>query len=378
MKIGHRAKFGLLIAFLLGTIALLWLWQRMSDPEPAMAGKIPADPARMRPVVQRQTGASAASAIAPAKPAARSAESIAEAAYHAAVLANQAKREEGLLALVNDLTPENAGAFLEELMRSNRTAQKPGQTVWNAFWKKWGAIDGRACMDELISRGQSNRITSDGVLAMEGWAAADPQGAAEWLKTEQPDLPIWNAAWAAWQITSRGGDPLAATPDILTAADTPAKTDAAAQQLADIAQIKGGADALTQWFDTVPATNRPGVVNHFLYRLISSDPQAAVNFMTRNAQAPWRDDRHAGKLIREISRQDPAGTATWAATLHPSPAGTPLDQTPIFQAASRWAESDPAKARAWLDANSHQPWVETARAGYTRSAPETRDDLRAE
>ena len=170
-------------------------------------------------------------------------------------------------------------------------------------------------------------------------------------------------------------DPLAATPDILTAADTPAKTDAAAQQLADIAQLKGGADGLTRWFDTVPAASRPGVVNHFLYRLISSDPQAAVTFMTQNARAPWRDDRHAGKLIGEISRQDPAGTAAWAAALHPSPAGTPLDQTPVFQAASRWAESDPDKARAWLDTNAHQPWAETARAGFTRSVPEVGDDL---
>lgn len=372
MKIGHRAKFGLLIALLLGSAALIW--HRMRDPQPATAENIPAEPARKRPGFQ-QAAPPASSGDAKARHPGRSAESIADAAYRAAVLANQVKREEALLALVDDLTPENAAAFLEELMRSNRTAQKPGQTVWNAFWRKWGAIDGRACMDELISRGQSNRITSDGVLAMEGWAAADPQGAAAWLKTEQPDLPIWNAAWAAWQLASRGGDPLAATADILAAADTPAKTDAAAQQLADIAQLKGGADALTQWFGTVPEASRPGVVNHFLYRLISSDPQAAVNFMTQNTRAPWRDDRHAGKLIAEISRQDPAGTAAWAAALHPSPAGTPLDQTPVFQAASRWAESDPDKARAWLDANSHQPWAETARAGFTRSVPEAGDDL---
>lgn len=58
-----------------------------------------------------------------------------------------------------------------------------------------------------------------------------------------------------------------------------------------------------------------------------------------------------------------------------SPAGTPLDQPPVFQTASRWAESDPVQAKAWLDANAHQPRAETARAGYDRSVPEAGDDL---
>ena len=127
----------------------------------------------------------------------------------------------------------------------------------------------------------------------------------------------------------------------------------------------------------MPDAYRKDAVNHFMYRLISSEPQAAVNFMSQNAQAPWRDDRHAGKLIDEIAKQDPVGTAAWAARLYPSPADTPLERTPVFLAAQRWAEADPAAAKAWLDANAQTPWAEAARAGFPKGAPadDAADDL---
>ena len=372
MKIGRRAKFCFLGVVILGIVGIAWQKsreQKANDNEIARSRPMNAGEPKMQTVVTKPATISTAAKSAP-----RSAESMADAAYRACVLANQVKREELLLALVAEMTPENTPMFLEELMRGNRTPLKPGQTVWNAFWRKWGAIDGKTCMDELNSRGQKNRITSDGILAMEGWAAADPQGAAEWLKVEQPSVAIWNAAWAAYQIQSQG-DPLAASAQILEAADTKSKKDAASQQLADMAQLKGGATGLLQWFATVPDHHRPDAVNHFVYRLISSDPQEAVNFMTQNAQAAWRDDRHVGKLISEIFKQDPAGTASWAAKLHPSPAGTPIEQTPVFQAALRWAETDPASAKAWLEANQQQPWAEAARAGFDNGAPENSDFL---
>jgi hypothetical protein len=369
MKIGGNTKFYFLAAVVFGVMALLWHRSREPVTTTAQAPPTPAS----KPAVQSSTTAPAPTST-PLKSLARTPESMADAAYRASVLANQVKREELLLALVADMTPENAAPFLEELMRSNRTPLKPGQTVWNAFWRKWGSIDGKSCMDELIARGQKNRITTDGVLAMEGWAAADPQGAAEWLKSEQPSVAIWNAAWAAYQINVQGGDPLAASAEILSAADTPTKMDALCQQLADLAQLKKGAEGLLEWFSAVPDDKRTGAVNHFLFRLISSDPQQAVNFMTQNAQAAWRDDRHAGKLISEISKQDPAGTATWASRLYPSPNGTPQEQSPVFQATLHWAKADPAAAKAWLEANAQQPWAEMARSGYANGAPAEESD----
>jgi hypothetical protein len=74
-------------------------------------------------------------------------------------------------------------------------------------------VHGKACLAELIFRGDKFRIRSDGVMALEGWAKADPQGAAEWLKEEQSDSAPWTAFWAAFHITSQGGDPLSATAD---------------------------------------------------------------------------------------------------------------------------------------------------------------------
>lgn len=360
-----RFKFVWLAAAGAGAALLLVYWLNSETREEEAENK-PGSGRIAAPSKPASPGARPASAAGTRAP--RTPESMAEAAYRACVLTNQAKREEALLALMDELTPENAPQFLEELMRGNRTPDKPGQSVWNAFWKKWGSVDGKACLDELISRGQKNRIGSDAVLAMQGWASTQPQAAAEWLKNEQPDAPIWNAAWAAFHISTQS-DPLAATPGILQQADTPAKLDAVCQQLADAAQLKQGAEGLVQWFAAVPDAFRKDAVNHFMYRLISSEPQAAVNFMTQNAQAPWRDDRHAGKLIDEIAKQDPVGTAAWAARLYPSPADTPLERTPVFLATQRWAEADPATAKAWLDANAQTPWAEAARAGFTKGAP---------
>ena len=372
MKIGRRAKFWFLGAVILGIVGISW--QKLRQPNADQKELARSQSMNVGEPKVQTAGPKPATISTPVKSAPRSAESMADAAYRACVLANQVKREELLLALVAEMTTENTPMFLEELMRGNRTPLKPGQTVWNAFWRKWGAIDGKTCMEELISRGQKNRITSDGILAMEGWVAADPQGAAEWLKVEQPSVGIWNAAWAAYQIQSQG-DPLAASGQILEAADTKSKKDAASQQLADMAQLKGGATGLLEWFATVPDNHRPDAVNHFVYRLISSDPQAAVNFMTQNAQAAWRDDRHVGKLISEISKQDPSGTATWAAKLYPSPSGTPIEQTPVFQAALQWAKNDPVNAKAWVDANGQQPWAAAAKSGYDNGAPDNADSL---
>lgn len=353
----------------------LFLWKLSRSPNPDEAAPPPKSISAKPTVPKGQPAAPPRVGLSPEPVAVKSPKSMADAAYRACVITNQARREEALLALVEEMTAANAAAFLEELMRGNRTPDKPGQSVWNAFWRKWGSVDGKACLNELISRGQKNRIGSDAVLAMEGWAAADPQGAKEWLKTEQAELPIWNAAWATYQIQTHGNDLVAATPEILKLADSPAKMDAVARQLADAAQLQKGAEGLLEWFAAVPEDARKGAVNHFIYRLISSDPQAAVNFLTQNAQAPWRDDRHVGKLVAEISKQDPAGTAAWATSLHPSPADTPQDQTPVFVAARRWAEKDPVAAKAWLDANSQSPWAENARAGYEKGAPAIEADF---
>ena len=128
--------------------------------------------------------------------------------------------------------------------------------------------------------------------------------------------------------------------------------------------MDGGAKGLTDWFQVVPDKSKGAAAEHLMYHLILADPQATVDFMTANARASWREDRHCGKLIEEVSKQDPAGTAHWAATLYPSPKGTSLQNNPVYQATLQWARRDNNATRAWLQQNAQQPWIEAAKAGF--------------
>ena len=103
-----------------------------------------------------------------------------------------------------------------------------------------------------------------------------------------------------------------------------------------------------------------------LKHLVYGEPQAAVDWLTKHAGEPGTDYTAASRLIREISKDDPAAATAWVSRL-PEVRDAENGRTfhPVTQTFDVWLRTDAAAAGAWLAQQSTQAqWLTDLRARF--------------
>ncbi|HEX2748777.1 MAG TPA: hypothetical protein VHM91_12305, partial [Verrucomicrobiales bacterium] len=229
----------------------------------------------------------------------------------------------------------------------------------NALWTQWGRVDAAGCLAHFAEtpRGKSR---SDARHIMEGWYETDPAGALAWAAGSHSSAH--EAAAAAYALTrSAEGDVKKLEAALLSRGAGDATVKDCLQDYFDLASVSAGRNDSGFIYEQMPEALKPGAWGVAMQRLNYTDPQAAVDWLTKHASDPGRDYSRASRLVAELSREDPAGTAAWAARLPDDPAQGIAH--PAVMAFSLWRQSDPAAAATWLRAQPEPAaWVAKIKA----------------
>lgn len=189
---------------------------------------------------------------------------------------------------------------------------------------------------------------------MEGWLETDSGAALAWARG--PKQTRLDASAAALAMTrDAGGDPerlkeaiLARPPGDLAAKDC-------LWDYFDLATLSKDHPNAGQIYETLPSSLKEAAWPVTLRRLIYTNPQSAKDWLQQHAGDPGGDYQEAQRLVLPMSRNDPAGTAKWAAGLPVIQGDSPH---PATMAIRHWIQSDPVAANAWIDTlPSNSPWV---------------------
>lgn len=267
------------------------------------------------------------------------------------------KQAEMLCGVINALTKEEMQTAMDLLAQAQDGGNACAQIVWDTLWKQWGRVDPVECIKYLNATPDS-KSRSDARHVMEGWLETDPDAAIAWAKDAKNTR--LDAAAAAMAMTwHSGGDLKQLGEAILTrpAGDKAAKD--CMWDYFDLASLSKDSPTAGQIYDNLPPGLKEAAWPVTLQRLAYTDPQAAKDWLQQHSGEPGHSYLEAGRLVYDLSRKDPEGTAKWAAGL---PIVLGQGQHPASIAISRWMQSDPQAAKAWLATlPQDSPWADMNR-----------------
>lgn len=266
------------------------------------------------------------------------------------------KQAEMLCGVINALTKEEMQAAMDTLAKAQDGGNFCAQAVWDTLWKQWGRVDPVECIRYLNSTPDS-KSRSDARHVMEGWLETDPDAALAWAKDAKNTR--LDAAAAAMAMTWNSGGDLKQLGEAIQS--RPAGDKAAKDCMwdyFDLASLSKDNPTVGRIYDDLPSALKEAAWSVTLQRLTYTDPQAAKDWLQQHAADPGGDYQEAHRLVYDLSRKDPESTAKWAVGLPLVPGQI---SHPASFAISRWMQTHPQAAKAWLATlPQDSPWA----AGY--------------
>ncbi len=258
----------------------------------------------------------------------------------------QAPFLEGVIASLGKDEIEEAVSIIA---KAQNRGNFPAPAVWNGLWTQWGRVDAAGCLAHFAQTPQG-KSRSDARHIMEGWYETDPAGALAWAAG--PHTSYHEAAAAACALTrSAEGDVKKLEAALLGRGAGDATAKDCLQDYFDLASVSAGHNDSGLVYEQMPEALKPDAWSVAMQRLNYTDPQAAVDWLTKHAGDPGRNYSRTSGLVSELSREDPAGTASWAARLPEDSSGDPSQGAthPAIVAFSLWRRTDAPAAAKWLE-----------------------------
>jgi hypothetical protein len=232
----------------------------------------------------------------------------------------------------------------------------PAPAVWNALWKQWGRVDPAGGLAHFEKTPQG-KTRSDARHIMEGWYETNPAEALAWAAGPRASRFEVVAAGYALTRSAEGSVKNLETSLLARQPDDPVIKETL-QDYFDLASTTTGATDSGSIYEQMPDALKPAAWSVAMRRLNYTDPQAAVDWLTKHAGDPGRDYAQTNRLIVEVAREDPAGTVAWAARLPDEPATAEGSAAhPVVGAFAVWRSKDPAAADAWLQTQPDSAWA---------------------
>ena len=184
---------------------------------------------------------------------------------------------------------------------------------------------------------------------MRGWLESDPAAALAWAKS--PDRTQLEAYAAPMALAhAAGGDPARLQADLQSMPEGLARK-LGVRELYDMELMKNTGRTAAQIYDSIPESLKADAWGATAQRLAMTDQEAAKVWVAQHAGEPGTDYLATMKMVRDMAKSDPEGTAKWAVNLPANeispekPQGPPH---PVIDATHQWIRQDAAAAAAWL------------------------------
>jgi hypothetical protein len=129
---------------------------------------------------------------------------------------DETERQQAWLAMLGKLSKEDAVAVRELFLKMDRQGRR-FTPEWEAFWPRWGMVDGAGALDYLKDHESESWRPFAAEKIMRGWGQTNPAAAIEWLSAHR-DSPMYARAlrgfvdgygkldWTARRNSSRMGN----------------------------------------------------------------------------------------------------------------------------------------------------------------------------
>ena len=294
-------------------------------------------------------------------------ENLTEKFWTTLTIADERERQMAWLAMLSNLTAENA-MDVRELFRKMDAQGRWFVPEWNAFWARWGEVDGPAALAQVNALGSMREYQP--MLAeriVKGWATKDPAGARAWLLANTSSS--WYEGALRGFLDGQARTNLdAATQDAIVLGkgrDMGRLTQVLTEQALQQRQLSG----MLEWWQTLPddpadGSARREAVAHVFQRLMVASDGRANAWLAELAGTPYRADEQIGSLAETIAEKSPAGALTWVTSLPPSPSDG--HYTGIGRTVRTLAQQNPATVEEWLNKLPPSPLRDQGLVAYAR------------
>lgn len=273
------------------------------------------------------------------------------------------------LILLQNLQPSDC-LTIREMFRSMDRQGRAFPFEWDAFWKRWGTVDGAGALEYIKSEDPRQEWVRDiAGKTLFGLGSKDPDAAKKWL-AEHQDSPLFNSAFTGYIAGVALTDFRKGTAYALEA--IPAGHELLNHSmgcLAEGAAQQAGLTGVLEWFDQLPddaehSSHKATAISHVTRHLMQAGQAPAMEWLASKAGTKWRSDEKIGQVADWVAGSDPAKAMEWLTGLPPSPAtGSYPGMTRVI---NRWAGSDPAAFETWLRSPKDKTIQDQAVAAYEK------------
>ncbi|MBK1834668.1 hypothetical protein [Roseibacillus ishigakijimensis] len=238
-------------------------------------------------------------------------------------------------------------------------------TVWKALWNRWGRLDGEECFaylqggEALRTRNMrmKNGVREVGRTVMQGWLAADPEGAMSWAATTKHST--LEAAAAAMALTESAGGDLAEIGRILVdhRADSALLTEGLVDYF-DYALLESPEQSAADIYQALPPELQAHAVRETYHRLLFANAGEAMTWLAENGPGGQETYQLATGYVHSAlhKHQYAEGTKALARLPYQQQA---VSNHPVMEPLKRWLQTEPEVAKAWLEQQPEDsPWFQ--------------------
>ncbi len=238
---------------------------------------------------------------------------------------------------------------------------------WDAFWPRWGEVDGPAALknlDETI--GMEGYRPSVAEKILRGWSKTNPAAARAWVEANASS-PLFDGALRGY-LDGLGRTNLEkATQDALSLGKGRLLTGAM-EVLAEQALQQRQMGGLLDWWRSLPEDPsadgaRYAATSAIYTRMQRGDDSRTQQWLTELAATPYRNDGVIQQFVTKLGEKDPAAAVQWAAQLAPTPGDGRF--VGIGTAVPGLAQRDPRALESWLNQLPPSSLRDQAVAAYT-------------
>ena len=274
------------------------------------------------------------------------------------------ERQAAWFALLSNLNSGNA-AEVRELFRKMDAQGRWFVPEWDAFWLRWGEVDGRAALEQVPTTGNAEYQPMLAEKILKGWAAKDPAGARNWL-TANPSSPLYLGALKGYLTGLARTDLDRATQDAL-ALGKDHEIDGISEVLTEQALKQRQLAGMLDWWRSLPedtgeSSLRRQAIGDIYQRLQAANDPRTGDWLTELAGTPFRPENEIGEHAAKIAATDPAAAISWVASLPPS--ADEGHYTGIGRTVRALAAKDPVAVENWLGKLPASPFRDQAYVAY--------------
>ena len=270
-----------------------------------------------------------------------------------ALIYDDLKQADFLIALIGTLDKEELAEARKYLGRAQGRGNRCAQAVWDVLWKQAGRV---APLQTLENYGRY-KGRNDARRIMAGWFETDAAAALAWAKGEPESDEVQYAQSAAYALTLEAdGDPAKLLQTLNETELNDRLTREVLLDYFDLAEAVGAGGGAAAVYEALPTSLQAEAWEVALQRISYDDKEAALEWLADHSDDAGFDIRQTTHLMAERAQKDPAQTTIWAAELTISP-----DEKvhPVEVSFREWKRRDAAAAEAWLKTMpADTPWVQ--------------------